>query len=63
MPLVGFEPTTPVFEGTKAIHALDREAAVVGSGMSTLSYYCLNIVYFCIEIFWFLFFYCTPAGT
>jgi hypothetical protein len=28
MPRVGFEPTTPVFERAKIIHALDREASV-----------------------------------
>jgi hypothetical protein len=27
---VGFEPTIPVFEGTKTIHALDRAANVIG---------------------------------
>jgi hypothetical protein len=28
MPL-GFEPTTPVFEGAKTLHALDRTATVI----------------------------------
>jgi hypothetical protein len=30
MPLVGFEPTIPVFELAKIVHALDRAAAVIG---------------------------------
>jgi hypothetical protein len=30
MPLVGFEPTIPVFERTKTVHALDRAATVIG---------------------------------
>jgi hypothetical protein len=30
MPLVGFEPTVPVFERPKTIHALYRAAIVVG---------------------------------
>jgi hypothetical protein len=29
MPRVGFEPTTPVLERTKTVHALDRAAAVI----------------------------------
>jgi hypothetical protein len=28
---VGFEPTIPVFEQAKTIHALDREATIIGS--------------------------------
>jgi hypothetical protein len=31
MPRVGFEPTIPVFERPKTIHALDRAATVIGS--------------------------------
>jgi membrane glycosyltransferase len=31
MPRVGSEPTTPVFERAKAIHALDRAATVIGA--------------------------------
>jgi hypothetical protein len=27
---VGFEPTTPVFEQSKAVHALDSAATVIG---------------------------------
>jgi hypothetical protein len=30
MPRVGFEPTIPVFERAKTVHALDRAAAVIG---------------------------------
>jgi hypothetical protein len=30
MPRVGFEPTIPVFERTKTVHALDRAATVIG---------------------------------
>jgi hypothetical protein len=31
MPLVGFEPTIPVFERAKTVHTLDRVATVIGS--------------------------------
>jgi hypothetical protein len=30
MPRVGFEPTSPVFERAKTVHALERAATVVG---------------------------------
>jgi hypothetical protein len=30
IPLVGFEPTTPVFERAKMFHALDRAHFVIG---------------------------------
>jgi hypothetical protein len=30
MPRVGFEPTTPVFERAKTVHALGRAATVIG---------------------------------
>jgi hypothetical protein len=30
MPRVGFEPTIPVFEGEKTVHALDRATTVIG---------------------------------
>jgi hypothetical protein len=33
MPRVGFEPTIPVFEGAKMVHALDRAATVLGFQM------------------------------
>jgi hypothetical protein len=29
MPLMGFEPTIPVFERTKTFHALDRAATLI----------------------------------
>jgi hypothetical protein len=31
MPSVEFEPTIPVFERAKTVHALDRAATVIGS--------------------------------
>jgi hypothetical protein len=31
MPQMGFEPTIPVFEWAKTVHALDRAAAVIYS--------------------------------
>jgi hypothetical protein len=30
MPRLGFEPTTPVFEWVKKVHALDRAASAIG---------------------------------
>jgi hypothetical protein len=33
---VGFEPTIPVFERAKTVHALDRAAAVIG-----VAYFCM----------------------
>jgi hypothetical protein len=30
MPRVGFEPTIPVFERAKTVHAFDRGATVIG---------------------------------
>jgi hypothetical protein len=30
MPRMGFEPTIPVFEREKTVHALDRAAIVIG---------------------------------
>jgi hypothetical protein len=36
MPRVGFEPTTPVFEQVKTVHALDRAATVIDT--DSLSY-------------------------
>jgi hypothetical protein len=38
MPLVGFEPTTPVFELAKTVDALDRAATVVGFIMQLLTF-------------------------
>jgi hypothetical protein len=34
MPRVGFEPTIPVFERTKTVHALKRAATVIGPFLS-----------------------------
>jgi hypothetical protein len=34
MPWVGFEPKILAFEQTKTVHALDREAAVIGRSMA-----------------------------
>jgi hypothetical protein len=34
---VGFEPTIPVFERAKTVHALDRGAIVFGSQLFSLS--------------------------
>jgi hypothetical protein len=31
MPLLGLEPTTPVFERAKTVQVLDRAATVIGS--------------------------------
>jgi hypothetical protein len=33
MPRVRSEPTIPVFEGAKAVHALDRAATVIGENL------------------------------
>jgi hypothetical protein len=32
---VGFEPTVPVFERAKTIHALDRAVTLIGVGLRT----------------------------
>jgi hypothetical protein len=37
MPRVGFEPTIPVFEREKKVHALDRAATVVGTNIYSMS--------------------------
>jgi hypothetical protein len=37
MSQVGFEPTIPVFEHAKTVHALDREVTVIGS-IKAISY-------------------------
>jgi hypothetical protein len=36
MPRLGLEPTTPVFERAKTVHALDRAATVIGFNVSHL---------------------------
>jgi hypothetical protein len=33
MPQVGFEPTIPVIERAKTVHALDRAATVIGGSL------------------------------
>jgi hypothetical protein len=38
MPRVGFEPTIPVFERAKMVHALDRAAAVIGTFTFTFTF-------------------------
>jgi hypothetical protein len=44
MSRVKFEPTTPVFERAKAVHALDRAATVIGNPLYAWQYYgkCTN---------------------
>jgi hypothetical protein len=37
MSQLGFEPTIPVFERTKTVHALDRAATVIGEEFGLLS--------------------------
>jgi hypothetical protein len=37
MPQVGFEPTIPVFEWAKTVHALDRATTVIGKFSSYLT--------------------------
>jgi hypothetical protein len=38
MPQVGFEPTIPVFQRAKTVHALDRAAAAIGLRAVTVPY-------------------------
>jgi hypothetical protein len=42
MPWVGFEPTIPVFEWAKTVHALDRTAIVIGFYGCTGIFYTLR---------------------
>jgi hypothetical protein len=46
MPQVEFEPTIPVFERTKKVHALDSGATVIGAYRPTDMYY-IKSVKFC----------------
>jgi hypothetical protein len=39
MPPVGFEPTTPVFDRAKNLHALNRAATVIDTNMATMLKY------------------------
>jgi hypothetical protein len=38
MPLLGFEPTIPVFEWAKIVPALDRAATVIGNPATPFNY-------------------------
>jgi hypothetical protein len=49
MPGVGFEPTTPVFERAKTVHALDGAATVFGP-WSYYYYYYYYYYYFDVEL-------------
>jgi hypothetical protein len=42
MSRVGFEPTTPVLERAKTVHALDRAATVIGD--AHVYFYWINII-------------------
>jgi hypothetical protein len=44
MPRMGFEPTIPVFEHAKTVHALDRAATVVGIWSFSVRLYVLHIL-------------------
>jgi hypothetical protein len=49
MPLVGFEPTIPVFQRAKTVHALDRAATVIGlweliTNYSMQSFNCFDVL-------------------
>jgi hypothetical protein len=39
MPQVIFEPTIPVFERAKTVHALDREDTLIGKGSAKCNVY------------------------
>jgi hypothetical protein len=41
MPQVGFEPTIPVFERAKTVHALERAATVIGICSTYMPYICI----------------------
>jgi hypothetical protein len=45
MPGVGFEPTIPVFERAKRVHALDRAATVIGYFVAVLSKFIIILFY------------------
>jgi hypothetical protein len=59
MPQRGFEPTIPVFERVKTVHALDRAATVIG-------FFCLPVwkkyFFFCIEMSRLLWWGVLPTG-
>jgi hypothetical protein len=43
MPRVGFEPTIPVFEWAKTVHALDRAVTVIGNFITIDTIYCMPV--------------------
>jgi hypothetical protein len=49
MPPVGFEPTIPVFDLVKTVHALDRAATVIGDSVTrrVLFFYFLPSLLLC----------------
>jgi hypothetical protein len=54
MPLVGFEPTIPVFERAKTVHALERAATVIDE-WSVLQQNCPRLavgITVCSEVHW-----------
>jgi hypothetical protein len=51
MPWVGFEPTIPVFERTKTVHALNRAATVIG-GKTCLVLYKICRPALCLNTCW-----------
>jgi hypothetical protein len=44
MPQVGFEPTIPVFQRAKTVHALDRAATVIGKWVTRQEIYTKKIL-------------------
>jgi hypothetical protein len=46
MPEAGFEPTIPLFERAKTVHALDREASVIGGQHSGDEIINIHLVFF-----------------
>jgi hypothetical protein len=51
MPRVGFEPTIPVIERAKTVHALDRAVTVIGKvKFSSNKYWTPNIEHGCLQV-------------
>jgi hypothetical protein len=48
MPRVGFEPSIPVFERAKTVHALDRAATMIGNTNTTAPLLFLLSIHFLI---------------
>jgi hypothetical protein len=46
MPQVGFEPTIPVFQRAKTVHALDRAAPLIGPEICTIRKRCFCLIKF-----------------